>query len=146
MVDKPEIDPLALIELCQQRVNAQIDVLNAAPNRDIAAKEAAILGAVSSRETWAVVLGAVKTLVTELHGAGEALSRTDTSTKRLADWTRRLVFATWALAGAAIVAALIGWHVASTIPPQIIPVSAPPAPPVVITPAPIALPPTPPKK
>jgi anti-sigma-K factor RskA len=120
-----ETDPLKLMVACQERVNVQIQRVQDAPNRDIAAKEAAILGAVSTREMWSVMLAAVKTLNHE--------------TSKLAVWTAVLAVGTILLFAATFGLVYVEWH---KEPPQVITIPAPTAPTTVVI-QPLAVSPTP---
>jgi hypothetical protein len=78
-------------------------------------KEAAILSALSARALierqhllTAELTVFMKAAIDSTTDAATALASTDVNTKRLADWTRGVVFATWALGAAAIFAAFIG--------------------------------------
>jgi hypothetical protein len=66
--------------------------------------------------------------------------RIDTFSKDATKRTNRLLIATWALAIAALVVAGIGAYATMTAAPQIIIVSAPSTPPIVVTPAASAAP------
>jgi predicted Zn-dependent peptidase len=122
------------------RVNARLARLTDAPNRDLAEKEAAVLAMLSARESAAATNMFVELLRQQLRVLESTINVLGEKADQGSD---RLVFATWALAIAAVTAALIGAYATLTVKPEIITVSAPTPPSVVFTSAPVIAPPVP---
>jgi hypothetical protein len=127
-----------------QQIKRLREVTGANHPENVRTVESSVLNAESNRELATAVIAATEFIdlsVNRLNVAIQAAAHTvDSGTRELAHWTKWLMIATWALAAAAIVAALIGAYATLSLAPEIITVSTPPTPPIIVTPAPVAPP------